>query len=194
MRDEYNALIKNSTWTLVPRPSEVNVVRYMWLFCHKYLADSTFSCYKAWLVANGSTQLKGVDVDETFSLVIKPGTTRISVARDTLGMFLSQKKYAVEILEPVDMVNFNPCSLQYLTFTRPDISYAVQQLQRTKHIEIDVHFVWDLVAAGEVRVLHVPSLYQFADIFTKGLPFSLFEEFQPSLSICSPLALTAGEC
>ncbi|GKB80853.1 ribonuclease H-like domain-containing protein, partial [Tanacetum coccineum] len=39
------------------------------------------------------------------------------------------------------------------------------QHQRTKHIEIDIHFVRDLVAAGEVRVLHVPFRYQFADIF-----------------------------
>nr|GEY09794.1 ribonuclease H-like domain-containing protein [Tanacetum cinerariifolium] len=57
------------------------------------------------------------------------------------------------------------------------------QHQRMKHIEIDIHFVWDLVAAGQVRVLHVPSRYQFADIFTKGLPSNLFEEFRISLSI-----------
>nr|GFA61365.1 ribonuclease H-like domain-containing protein [Tanacetum cinerariifolium] len=66
--------------------------------------------------------------------------------------------------------------------------------QRTKHIEIDIHFVRDLVAAGQVRVLHVPSRYQFADIFTKGLPSALFEEFRSSFSVRSPLALTAGEC
>ncbi|GJZ44895.1 ribonuclease H-like domain-containing protein [Tanacetum coccineum] len=46
----------------------------MWLFRHKYLADGTLSRYKAHLVANGNTQLEGVDVDETFSLVVKPGT------------------------------------------------------------------------------------------------------------------------
>ncbi|GJT66289.1 ribonuclease H-like domain-containing protein [Tanacetum coccineum] len=33
------------------------------------------------------------------------------------------------------------------------------QHQRTKHIEIDIHFVRDLVAAGQVCVLHVPSRY-----------------------------------
>ncbi|GJT59660.1 ribonuclease H-like domain-containing protein [Tanacetum coccineum] len=68
------------------------------------------------------------------------------------------------------------------------------QHQRTKHIEIDIHFVRDLVAAGHIRVLHVPSRYQFADIFTKGLPSALFEEFRSSLSVrCTP-APTAGEC
>ncbi|GKF73203.1 ribonuclease H-like domain-containing protein, partial [Tanacetum coccineum] len=38
------------------------------------------------------------------------------------------------------------------------------QHQRTKHIEIDIHFVRDLVATGQVRVLHVPSRYHFADM------------------------------
>ncbi|GJW69563.1 ribonuclease H-like domain-containing protein [Tanacetum coccineum] len=68
------------------------------------------------------------------------------------------------------------------------------QHQRTKHIEIDIHFVRDLVAAGQVRVLHVPSRYQYADIFTKGLPSALFEEFRTSLSVRCPPASTAGEC
>ncbi|GJZ77105.1 ribonuclease H-like domain-containing protein [Tanacetum coccineum] len=227
---------------------------------------------------------------------------------DSSGMFLSQKKYVVEILERAG-------SPQYLTFTRPDISYAVQQVclymhdprepylsalkrilhygtylvafsdadwagcptthrstlgycvflsnnvlswsskrqptlsrssveaeyrgvsnavaetcwlcnllrefhtplssatlvycdnvsvvylscnpvqhQHTKHIEINIHFVRDLVAAGQVRVLHVPSRYQYANIFTKGLPSALFEEFRSSLSIRCPPAPTAGEC
>ncbi|GJU62636.1 ribonuclease H-like domain-containing protein [Tanacetum coccineum] len=48
----------------------------MWLFRHKYHADDTLSRYKARILANGSTQLEGVDVDETFSLVVKPDTIR----------------------------------------------------------------------------------------------------------------------
>nr|GEU90130.1 ribonuclease H-like domain-containing protein [Tanacetum cinerariifolium] len=66
------------------------------------------------------------------------------------------------------------------------------QHQRTKHIEIDIHFVRDLVFTGHIRVLHVPSHYQYADIFTKGLPTALFDEFRSSLSVRSSLAQTAG--
>ncbi|KAJ9546372.1 hypothetical protein OSB04_018915 [Centaurea solstitialis] len=44
------------------------------------------------------------------------------------------------------------------------------QHQRTKHVEIDLHFVRERVAIGHVRILHVPSAYQYADIFTRGLP------------------------
>nr|GEY59109.1 ribonuclease H-like domain-containing protein [Tanacetum cinerariifolium] len=317
------------------------------------------SCYKARLVTNGSTQLSGVDVDETFSLVVKPGNIQtvlslaisrhwlvhqldvknaflyedlsetvymhhhsrswdsaypdykfsntdlgslnyfmgISITRESLGMFLSKRKYATEILERALMVScdssgtlvdtesqqgddgdlvFVPTfyriltgSLQYLTFTRPNTSYAVQQLfsssttslvfysdadwagfptiqrstlaewnflpfllrnsswlmklpsassivaikyrsvanvvaetcwlrnllrelhtplscatlvycdnvsavylssnpvqhQRTKHIEIDIHFVRDLVVARQICVLHVHSRYRYADVF-----------------------------
>ncbi|GJT49236.1 ribonuclease H-like domain-containing protein [Tanacetum coccineum] len=35
MVDEYNALISNRTWALVPHPATVNIVRSMWLFKHK---------------------------------------------------------------------------------------------------------------------------------------------------------------
>ncbi|GJS91658.1 ribonuclease H-like domain-containing protein [Tanacetum coccineum] len=65
------------------------------------------------------------------------------------------------------------------------------QHQRTKHIEIDIHFVRDMVARGQVRVLHVPSRYQYVDIFTKGLPSALFEEFRTSLSVRPSPAQTA---
>ncbi|KAJ9565343.1 hypothetical protein OSB04_001309 [Centaurea solstitialis] len=68
------------------------------------------------------------------------------------------------------------------------------QHQRTKHVEIDLHFVRERVAIGHVRVLHVPSAYQYADIFTKGLPTSLFLDFRDSLNIRLPPDQTTGVC
>jgi hypothetical protein len=52
-----------------------------------------------------------------------------------------------------------------------------------KHVEIDLHFVYERVAAGDVWVLSVPTTPQFNDIFTKGLPSSVFAELRSSLSI-----------
>jgi hypothetical protein len=64
------------------------------------------------------------------------------------------------------------------------LSTNLIQHQRTKHAELDLHFVHEHVAVGDVRVLHVPTTSQFANIFTKRLPTSVFEEFQPNLNIC----------
>jgi len=59
---------------------------------------------------------------------------------------------------------------------------------------MDIHFVREKVARGQVRVLHVPSHYQIADIFTKGLPLVLFEDFRDSLNVRQPPASTAAIC
>ncbi|GJU16023.1 ribonuclease H-like domain-containing protein [Tanacetum coccineum] len=87
MYDEYNALVKNGTWLLVPRPACVNMVCFMWLFKHKFHADGTLSRSKARLVANGSSQQLGVDFDETFSPVVKPATVRT-----VLSLAVSRKR------------------------------------------------------------------------------------------------------
>ncbi|GJX85174.1 ribonuclease H-like domain-containing protein [Tanacetum coccineum] len=66
------------------------------------------------------------------------------------------------------------------------------QHQRTKHIEIDIHFVHDFVAYGQVRVFHDPSRFQYAVIFTKGLPSALFLELRSSLNVRRPHVSTVG--
>nr|GEX55053.1 ribonuclease H-like domain-containing protein [Tanacetum cinerariifolium] len=63
------------------------------------------------------------------------------------------------------------------------MSSNLVQHQRTKHIEIDIYFVRDFVSSGLVRILHVPLRFQYADIFTKGLPTALFIEFCSSLNV-----------
>lgn len=53
---------------------------------------------------------------------------------------------------------------------------SVQQ-QRTKNVEINLHFVRKRITLGKVCVLHVPSSHQYANIFTKGLPSTLHNDF-----------------
>jgi hypothetical protein len=64
--------------------------------------------------------------------------------------------------------------------------------KRTKHIELDIHFVREKVAVGDIRVLHVPSARRFADVFTKGLPTSLFNDFRDSLCVSNAAVETGG--
>jgi hypothetical protein len=74
MKDEYDALIENKTWDLVPRPSNANVIQSLWIFIHKKKSDGSFERYKARLVGNSANQQSGVDCSETFSPVVKPAT------------------------------------------------------------------------------------------------------------------------
>lgn len=56
MEQEYHALMKNKTWTLVPPPSRVNIIDSKWVFKVKKHADGSIERYKARLVAKGFKQ------------------------------------------------------------------------------------------------------------------------------------------
>jgi hypothetical protein len=77
MQAEYDALLANDTWSLVPRPRGINVVSSKWIYRHKLLSDGSLDRYKARWVLRGFTQRLGVDYDETFSPVVKPATVRV---------------------------------------------------------------------------------------------------------------------
>ncbi|CAN1781952.1 Retrovirus-related Pol polyprotein from transposon RE1, partial [Linum perenne] len=86
MTDEYNALMRNNTWSLVSCPTNVNIVGCKWIFRIKRNSDGTIQRHKARLVAQGFSQEAGVDFFDTFSPVIKPTTIRL-----VLSLALSQR-------------------------------------------------------------------------------------------------------
>lgn len=74
MSEEFDALLRNGTWELVPSHPNQNLVGCKWVFRTKYLPNGCVDRYKARLVANGFHQRPGIDYSETFSPVIKPST------------------------------------------------------------------------------------------------------------------------
>jgi hypothetical protein len=72
MEEEYDVLITNNTWDLVPHLVGSNVVTDKWIFKHKFNSHDTLERYKAHWVIHDFTQRSGVDYDETFSPVVKP--------------------------------------------------------------------------------------------------------------------------
>lgn len=76
MQSEFNALIANNTWELVPRPPRAHIVSGKWIFLHKFKEDGSFDRYKARWVVRVFTQRAGVDYGETYCPVVKPATVR----------------------------------------------------------------------------------------------------------------------
>jgi hypothetical protein len=76
MKEEYNALLENKTWHLVPPSTNKNIIDCKWVYRIKRKADGSIDRYKARLVAKGFKQRYGIDYEDTFSLVVKIATTR----------------------------------------------------------------------------------------------------------------------
>ena len=76
MKEEMNALMKNETWDLVPKPKDVQPVSCKWVYRIKRKTDGSINRFKARLVARGFSQKYGEDYDETFSPVAKMTTVR----------------------------------------------------------------------------------------------------------------------
>ena len=57
---------------------------------------------------------------------------------------------------------------------------------RTKHIEVDFHFVRERVLRKDLIVKFVSTLDQLVDIFTKSLPTQRFLDLQHNLTVSVP--------
>ena len=61
-----------------------------------------------------------------------------------------------------------------------------------KHLAIDYHFVRDIVAKGELKVSHVPSSYQLADLLTKSLSWPRHEFLITKIGVVDSSSILQG--
>lgn len=64
--------------------------------------------------------------------------------------------------------------------------------ERTKHIELDCHFVRAKLSAGLISLRHTLGASQLADIFTKTLPGAAHHSLLRKLGVLSPSNLRGG--
>jgi hypothetical protein len=80
MQEEYNSLLKNQTWDLVPLPYIRKLVICRWVYRTKSAADGQISKYKAKLIYKGFQYVHGIDYDDTFAPVAKMDSIHLALA------------------------------------------------------------------------------------------------------------------
>nr|GEX94728.1 protein FAR1-related sequence 5-like [Tanacetum cinerariifolium] len=83
----------------------------------------------------------------------------IEVIENDLGLCMSQRKYCLELLHEYGLLDARPV----------DIPLPENLILRTKHFELDVHFVRENVLASVIKTMKISSDLQTIDIFTKCL-------------------------
>ena len=78
--EEYASLVGMGTWTVGKTPYGVKPLGVKWVFKLKRDAQGNIARYKARLVAQGFSQVKGINYEETFAPVSKHSTLRTLLA------------------------------------------------------------------------------------------------------------------
>ena len=58
MIEEYQSVMKNDVWDVVPRPEGKSLVTYKWIYKIKHATDGSIEKYKEIFVARGSLRKK----------------------------------------------------------------------------------------------------------------------------------------
>jgi hypothetical protein len=92
MYEELNKFERNKVWSLVEKPKDChNIIRTKWIFKNKQEANGIIVRKKAILVAQGFSQVEGIDYEETFAPVARLEFICILLAYDSHHDFKLQQ-------------------------------------------------------------------------------------------------------
>ncbi|KAK2428718.1 putative mitochondrial protein [Trifolium repens] len=94
MQEELNQFERSEVWDLIPRPEDVNVIGTKWVYEKKSDENGTVTRNKARLVAQGYTQIEGLDFDETFAPVARLESIRLLLG---VACILKFKLYQMDV-------------------------------------------------------------------------------------------------
>ena len=72
----------------------------------------------------------------------------------------------MEIFQPLEF----PIKIYLDNQSAIAIAYGNQQHARTKHFDIKLYFIRDIIKNNEISIKYLPTDQMVADIFMKGLP------------------------
>jgi hypothetical protein len=80
MTKEYQSIIKNDVWEIVPRMNNKDVVSSKWIYKIKHAPYGSIEKHKEIIVAHDFSQKEAIDYEEKFSLVSRYTSIRTIIA------------------------------------------------------------------------------------------------------------------
>jgi hypothetical protein len=80
MTVEYQSIMKNDVWKVVPKPKNKDVVSSKWIYKIKHAIDESIEKHKERFVARGFSQKESIDYEETFAPIAKYTSIRTIIA------------------------------------------------------------------------------------------------------------------
>jgi len=125
----------------------------------------------------------------------KQGTVSLSSAEAeyrSIRRLVAELAWLSRLLHELGITNITPIPVKCDSQAAIYIARNPVFHERTKHIELDCHFVREKLLAGLISLQHVHTKAQLADAFTKPLPSSLHRAILTKLGVHSTSNLRGG--
>ena len=169
IKEELDALLSNGTFLVVNQPSNRDLITSKWVFKVKRhgMVMKIFGGACIWRSAKQRSTSSSSTEAEYVSMC-EAGKQLVWASRLMSQLHLRPNK-------AIDLKGDNQGCLALIK--------NPEHHSRTKHIDVQYHYIREIVDDGLIRISYVPTAEMLADIFTKLLPQASFERLRASLGV-----------